>query len=95
MLNPVTFMVEGESGPLEVTASGPDYAAYEDAFDRSVVLGMSEGRYKCWAYLVWHAMHRTGTTSQSFDEFLGTTPQFSRPEKVEDVPPLESQAPTG
>jgi hypothetical protein len=95
MLNPITFSVEGESGPLLVTANGLDYAAYEDQFDRAVINDISAGRYKCWLYLVWHAMHRQGMTDKSFDDFLADAPSFGAPERIEDVPPLESQPPTG
>ena len=94
MLNPITFKVEGESGPLEVTASGLDYAAYEDQFDKAAIIGITEGRYKTWMFLVWHAMQRQDMTTKTFDEFLAETPQFSAPEKAEDVPALgEAQRP--
>lgn len=91
MLNPITFTVEAESGPLTVTASGLDYAAYEDRFDKPAIQGIAEGRYKCWVFLVWHAMERQELTEVTFEEFLASTPQFGAPEKVEEVPPLESQ----
>ena len=95
MLNPVTFTYEGESGSLEITASGPDYAAYEDTFDRAVIGAMSEGRYKCWVWLLWHAMQRQGKTDKTFDEFLADSPAFTPPRRAEDIVPLESRAPTG
>lgn len=95
MLNPITFKVEGESGPLTITASGLDYAAFEDEFDKPVLTSIADGRYKTWLWLCWHAMHRQELTAKTFDEFLADTPQFSSPEKVEDVPPLESKPPTG
>jgi len=95
MLNPITFIVDEESGPLSVTANGLDYAAYEDTFDKPAISGISEGRYKTWIFIVWHAMHRQEMTALTFDEFLASTPQFGAPGKVEDVPPLESTAPTG
>lgn len=95
MLNPITFTVEGESGPLTVQANGLDYAAYEDAYDRAVITDISAGRFKCWIFLVWHAMKRQGMTEKSFDDFLADSPQFGAPEKVEDVPPLEKTPLTG
>ena len=95
MLNPITFQVEGESSPLTVTANGLDYAAYEDTFDKAAITGIAEGRYKTWVWLCWHAMQRQSLTTLTFDEFLESTPKFGAPEKVEDVPPLESTAPTG
>lgn len=96
MLNPITFSVKGESGSdVTVVASGLDYAAYEDTFDKPVIASISEGRYKTWVWLCWHAMHRQGLTDKSFDDFLSESPQFGAPEKVEDVVPLESPQPTG
>ena len=95
MLNPMTFTLDRVSGPLTVTASGLDYAAYEDQFDKPAIAGISEGRYKTFMFLCWHAMKRQNLTEQTFDEFLADSPTFTAPEKVEDVPPLESAAPTG
>lgn len=95
MLNPITFEVEGESGPLRVTASGLDYAAYEDTFDLPAIKGIAEGRYKTWVWLCWHAMQRQGLTDLTWEDFLASTPQFGAPEKVEDVPPLESKPQAG
>lgn len=95
MLNPMTFTLERESGPLTVVASGLDYAAFEDEFDKAAITSISEGRYKTFMYLCWHAMKRQDLTEQTFDEFLAESPTFGAPEKVEDVPPLESPQPTG
>lgn len=94
MLNPVTFQYEAASGPLTVTASGPDYAAYEDTFDRAALTDLASGRYKFWCFILWHAMKRQEMTTESFDEFLAAGPQFT-PGKAEEVVPLESTAPTG
>ena len=95
MLNPITFTLDRESGPLTVKASGLDFAAYEDQFDKPAIAGISEGRYKTFMFLCWHAMKRQGQTEETFEGFLADSPTFTAPEKVEDVPPLESAAPTG
>jgi hypothetical protein len=95
MLNPITFTVEAESGPLAVTASGLDYAAYENTYDRTVISALGERRYTAWCFLVWHAMFRQDLTKQTFDEFLATTPQFDSSGEAEDIVPLESTVPTG
>lgn len=95
MLNPITFTLDRESGPLTVKASGLDFAAYEDQFDKAAITGISEGRYKTFMFLCWHAMQRQGLTEQTFDEFIADSPTFTAPEKVEDVPPLESPQLTG
>jgi len=94
MLNPITLVIERPSGPLEVTSSGLDYEAYEDTFDRSALLDLSNGRYKFYCFIVWHAMHRQGLTDQTFEQFVASSPVFGQP-KVEEVVPLESPAPTG
>ncbi|MCF8543084.1 MAG: hypothetical protein K9G24_08395 [Candidatus Nanopelagicales bacterium] len=91
----MTFTLERESGPLTVVASGLDYAAFEDEFDKAAITSISEGRYKTFMYLCWHAMKRQDLTEQTFDEFLAESPTFGAPEKVEDVPPLESPQHTG
>lgn len=96
MLNPITFTVQGESGPLAVVANGLDYAAYEDAYDKAALPAIAEGRYKTWTFLVWHAMHRQGMTPLSFDEFLASSPDYGVADASEDeLPPLESTARTG
>ena len=95
MLNPMTFTLERESGPLTVVASGLDYAAFEDEFDKAAITSISEGRYKTFMFLCWHAMKRQDLTEQTFDEFLAESPTFGAPENVEDVPPLESPQHTG
>jgi hypothetical protein len=76
MLNPITFTVQAESGPLEVTANGLDYAAYEDTFDKAALPAIAEGRYKTWTFLVWHAMKRQGLTGQTFEEFLAASAEL-------------------
>lgn len=95
MLNPITFSVERESGPVTVKATGSDYVAYERQYDKPAIAGISEGRYETFMFLCWHAMKREGLTEQTFDEFVAESPVFGAPEKVEDVPPLESPRPTG
>lgn len=77
MFNPVTFRVDGESGPVEVVATGLDYAAYESAYSRPFWKDLAEGTYTCQAYVVWHAMKRRGLTDLEFDAFLDTSPQFT------------------
>lgn len=94
MLNPITFTIEQDGKPVEVVATGLDYAAYEDTFDKPTVAGISEGRYKTFMFLVWHSMKRQDMTTKTFDEFLAESPVFAAPERVEDVPALgEAQAP--
>lgn len=95
MLNPITFTINRESGPLAVEANGLDYVAYEDEFDKATLADIAAGRYKTFMFLCWHAMHRQSLTEQTFDEFLAESPTFSSEEKVEDIAPLASAPPTG
>ena len=88
--------------PTVVTSADID-AQLEETYARvglrggmlEAIAGISEGRYKTFMFLCWHAMKRQGQTEQTFEEFLADSPTFTAPEKVEDVPPLESAAPTG
>jgi hypothetical protein len=89
MLKPITFSVEGESGPVTVTASGPDYLAYEERFNLSVLSALGERRYSAWLFLVWHAMHRQGLTEKDWAAFVVETPMFE-PGEPEEIVPLES-----
>lgn len=94
MLNPIKFRMESESGPVEGETTGLDYAAYEDTFDRSFWQDFFGGRYKCQVWIVWHALTRTGQTTQTFDEFLASSPQFESDKdgaalEVDPVVPLE------
>jgi len=95
MLNPVTFEYEAESGPVTITTTGLDYAAYERAFERAFIADLGAGRYDTQCFVIWNALKRDGQMSLTFDEFLATSPQFGSPEKVEEIVPLESTAPTG
>ena len=95
MLKPITFTIEAESGPLTVTASGLDYAAYEDRFDRSANFGVMEYRYVAWVFICWHAMHRQKLTELTYEEFLDSTPEVHREVKVEEPVPLERTPTTG
>lgn len=89
MLKPITFTVELESGPLEVTAGGPDYIAYEERFDKSANLAILGYTYTGWVFVCWHAMQRQGMTELSYEDFVATTPQLQREAKVEEIVPLE------
>jgi homogentisate 1,2-dioxygenase len=89
MLKPITFTVDVGSGPLKVTASGPDYIAYETTFGASVLTALSERRYAAWLFLVWHALNRQKLSEMTWDEFVASTPEFASGEP-EEIVPLES-----
>ena len=46
-------------------------------------------------YGVWHAAHREGKVTSSFDEFLALTPSWERAAEMDEVTPLGEAAPTG
>jgi hypothetical protein len=96
MLQPVTFVVtkDGESG-VNVTASAPDYVAYEQTFNKSILTGMQDGLWSVYMYVIWHAMSRQSLTPLSWDEWLDTSPMFERELKAEEPVPLEPEAPPG
>lgn len=89
MLKPITFTVELESGPLEVTAGGPDYIAYEERFANSANIAILSVMYTAWVFVCWHAMQRQGLTEMSYEDFVATTPELHREAKVEEIVPLE------
>lgn len=95
MLNPITFRVDLESGPVDVTATGLDYTAYEDTFDRAALTDLAADRYKAYVYIVWHALHRQGLTTLDFPAFADTTPQFGAAPESSEVPPLGEAPRTG
>lgn len=96
MLNPVRFRVSaGESGPLDITLGGPDYAAMEAKYSKPVLTLIGEGWYEPTVYGVWHAAHREGKVTSSFDEFLALTPSWERAAEMDEVTPLGEAAPTG
>lgn len=94
MLQAASFTVTLDDGSgVEVTASAPDYAAYEERFDKSAPLSMD--RYTFYMFVIWHAMFRQKLTELTWDEWLETNPTFDRRAGNEEPPPLEQAAPTG
>lgn len=100
MLQPVTFTVtmpdeSGAEKQIPVTASAPDYVAYEQRFNKSILEGMSNGLWSVYMFVIWHAMFRQGLTQMSWDDWLETSPVFDRELKSEEPSPLEVEAPLG
>lgn len=96
MLQPITFTVTQDDGSgVAVTASAPDYVAYEQRFDKSIIDGMSRGIWTTYMFVLWHAMDRQGLTDLSWDAWLASSPKFSREVESEEPRPLEQAAPTG
>lgn len=96
MLQPVTFTVTTDDGSgVNVTASAPDYVAYEQTFNKSILEGMQHGLWSVYMYVIWHAMFRQGLTQMSWDEWLDSSPSFESELKSEEPVPLEPEAPIG
>ena len=96
MLKPITFRVTLPDGSgVNVTASAPDYVSYEQEFNKSVVLGMQNGMWSCYMYVIWHAMFRQGLTALSWADWLDSSPEFDAELKSEEPVPLDQTAPLG
>jgi len=99
MLKPISFEIvfdeSGESVSLKVKASGTDYAAYEEKFERSSYLDVIGMHYRAWTFIPWHAASRQGLTKLTFEEFEGLTPEIDTQAKVEENVPLEPTPPSG
>jgi hypothetical protein len=92
MLQPITFNVTSDDGSgVNVTASAPDYVAYEQRFNKSILEGMSSGLWSVYMFILWHAMERQKLTELSWDAWLDTSPTFSREVKSEEPVPLEQE----
>lgn len=96
MLQPITFAVTREDGTtVSVTAHAPEYAAYEERFNRSIVVAMNDSLWSAYTFCLWHAMRRQGMTELEWGPFLESNPQWGR-EIVSEVPvPLDQAAPPG
>lgn len=96
MLQAITFSVTKEDGStIPVTAGAPEYAAYEERFNRSIVLAMNESMWSAYTFVLWHAMSRQGLTDLDWQAFLASDPQWGRELVSEEPRPLERTAPTG
>lgn len=96
MLQPITFSVTQDDGSgVSVTASAPDYVAYEQRFDKSIITGMNSGLWSVYMFVVWHAMQRQSLTDLSWEAWLDTSPVFARDVKAEEPVPLEQAQPPG
>lgn len=99
MLKPITFTVEfedaGESVSHVVTASGTDYSAFEERYGMSSLVAIQQMMYRAWTFIPWHALHRQGITSMSYEEFEALTPDVDPEARVTEPDPLESIPPSG
>ena len=78
----------------DVSASVPDFIAFERRFDKPVASFATDARIEYMCFLAWHAAKRQGKTSAEFDPWLETVGELSIVEE-DDIVPLESDQPTG
>lgn len=78
----------------EVSASVPDFIAFERKYDRPVASFANDVRIEYMCFLAWHAAKRQGKITQEFDPWLETVAQLAIVEEDE-IAPLENNPPTG
>lgn len=72
-MNPIALSVtflDGSEKTVEAVAA--DLLAFETKFDISIVKLQSEIRLTHLFFLAWHALKRTGETSDEFDKWIDT-----------------------
>ena len=89
-----TSYTDGRPATLAV-ASAADLVAFEREFDRSVAKFETELRFTDLCWLAWHALHRTGKTTEPFDVWLDTIDQVAPEDGESAIVPLESTRRTG
>lgn len=81
--------------PATAVASAADLVAFEREFDRSVAKFEAELRFTDLCWLAWHALSRTGKTTDPFDRWIDTIDMVEPDEDNSTIVPLESSPPTG
>jgi hypothetical protein len=70
-MNPINLRVKFIDGTTEdCTALASDLIAFEAHFDLSVARLENEVRLTHMFYLAWHALKRTGKTTDEFDKWI-------------------------
>jgi len=78
----------------EVTASVPDFVAFERKYDKPISAFSTDVRIEYMAFIAWHALNRTNETKLDFDGWLETLAELRIGEE-EEIVPLESNQSTG
>lgn len=94
MLNIDLAVTYKDGTKADVVCKTADYIAFESHFDKPIAV-LEQGRLTHLLWLAWHSAHRTQQTSGSFDEWVDTVDGIESKDGDNDVPPLESTAPTG
>lgn len=70
-MNPINLQVKFIDGTTEdCTALASDLIAFEAHFDLSVARLQNEVRLTHMFYLAWHALKRTGKTTDEFEKWI-------------------------
>lgn len=70
-MNPINLLVKFIDGTTEdCTALASDLIAFEAHFDLSVARLENEVRLTHMFYLAWHALKRTGKTTDEFEKWI-------------------------
>ena len=78
----------------DVVCKTADYIAFESHFDKPIAV-LEQGRLTHLLWLAWHAAKRNESTDLDFDAWVDTVDGIESSDGDNDVPPLESPAPTG
>lgn len=78
----------------DIVCKTADYIAFEAKFDKPVSV-LEQGRLTYLLWLAWHSAHRNQATDLDFDTWVDTVDGIESKDGANDVPPLESPAPTG
>jgi len=78
----------------DIVCKTADYIAFEAKFDKPVSV-LEQGRLTYLLWLAWHSAHRNQATDLDFDTWVDTVDGIESKDGTNDVPPLESPAPTG
>jgi len=94
MLNIDLAVTHKDGTTVDVVCKTADYIAFETNFDKPISV-IEQGRLTYLLWLAWHASKRVGHTDAGFDEWVDTVDGIESKDGDNDVPPLESPAPTG
>ena len=94
MLNIDLAVTYKDGTKSDVVCKTADYIAFESKFDKPISV-LEQGRLTYLLWLAWHAVQRNNQTTDDFDTWVDTVDGIESKDGDNDVPPLESPAPTG
>lgn len=94
MMNIKMHVTYADGSGVDVTASMPDFIAFERKYDKPVNAFASDVRIEYMCFLAWNNLKRRKVTEVEFDEWLDTIAEIQVGEE-EEIVPLETARPTG